>query len=82
MLCRSGLYHSAKKPIARLVFFKYRGYPEAAGPTDGFQAIVTIASAHFMDQGDQPHGAGGANGMPQRNTGAVDIDFSVTFFSR
>ena len=46
----------------------------AAGPGGAHHAVADVAFLHFVDQGGDSQSQGGAQGMAQGNTGAVDID--------
>src|SRR6185437_9689232 len=51
-----------------------RGYALAAADAHGFQQVAAVPSAQLAQAGGQHPGAGGADGVAERDTGSVDVE--------
>src|SRR6185437_10323755 len=51
-----------------------RGHALAAADAHGLQQVAAVPSAQFAQAGSQHPGAGGADGVAERDTGSVDVE--------
>lgn len=56
---------------------KYGGEALAAADAHGFEAVAGFAAVHFVEQCGEDADAGGADGVAERDAGAVHVDAVV-----
>ena len=61
-------------PFRSVDALEHGGEALAAADAHGLQAVAGLAAVHLAGEGGEDPGAGGADGVAQRDAGAVDVD--------